>query len=293
MKTGIRMGSSSVWSMVLLATCLFLAPGTGAAAVDCAAVAGDPALAALDTDDDGFNDGLECSSITLWDNSTYSGLDPDLVDIFLISEVDGTSLLTTLIEEIYYQTLPTDPITNAGLGFRFHPITLAQTNGRIVCQEATQRAMYFIEDTIKDLYELGFKQPLGTTESQGTPESVDWGKVYTKRIMQLIEGECGAGFTGGPGDANVCSDLDGNTGYGLLHNWALKVYGHEGGHYVDLANVTAREVDRNGGYHTKTGDGTIMDQATDYKYSKKDGKTIFYIYYGYRPLDQASAQVSP
>ncbi|MHC1744623.1 MAG: hypothetical protein AB9873_16550 [Syntrophobacteraceae bacterium] len=223
-----------------------------------------------DTDADGFGDPSEGTTISTVDDPAQQ--DPafrfTLVagkkDLFVIlrKAVNPASLITN--------PAPFEYIPSANvLSVHQIPRVNHQTYGRQVYSltPTTQKAMRFTEDNQKSL-DSGIV--LGVC-SYGTPNKYDDATIYTRRIKEWIEQNA-------VGATEVClggicySTSSQNWFQPVLDTYIKHTIAHEGGHMMCLTRTNNPSY---GGYHYKTGTGTIMDQTA--YFTNKSGRVTWYI----------------
>jgi hypothetical protein len=219
------------------------------AAVDCASVGPNDMT---DTDKDGFTDYDECYGVTYAgsgsilgsQNCTYSDttkcLNPDKPDLFVIWVPAAGGYFDTL-----YTMNPLEFISG-GLGIVTHILAPNQAGAdRTVCQSCAiptdqsirQKAVRVTEDL-----DVSTLDVFGQSNDGGTPNDLDAGRVFTKRIHDYLY------------------ILDGNNEPppDVVYRYMKHTIAHEIGHSIKLRAKYTRNY---GGYHYKSGTGWVMDQA--------------------------------
>lgn len=278
-----------IWCpLLILSIIIFLFPNTTIAQVECQGMADD-------NDCDGFSNTAEVNGFTSISGTHYSNLDSTKKTLFYIYQKTGTAHTAVPQDDgkrlDYIKALHGDNDVG-GLDFQVYETQFAEgnndtgdtTNYRRVTSISNQKAILLEENNV-DPWSEG--DPIGIA-NPGVPSFpyVSKGTIYSHRIRSFIDTQCGLGFADSPtGDSSVCRNENGATGLALFEDLALHVYAHEAAHMSGpLADVTEREYNKYG-YHTKTGEGFIMDVSVESKYSKKDGYTTFYIYNDFRDQD--------
>jgi hypothetical protein len=221
-----------------------------------------------DSDGDGFSDYDECNGITFagTGGGTFPGyinktsdrsqyLDPNTLDLFviLVPKIGG-----------YFSTIPSPPsplefISNpkgsGGLGIAVHLINANQvaTNpDRKVCSNCqtgfnTQKALRITESL-----DISNPKILGSSPSQhGNPNQTDTAVVYTERIKDSLELQCGC--TNILSGCDVCCDnaTQKTCGANLFYKYIKHSIAHEIGHQIML--TTTKDASWNWHYPEDTG----------------------------------------
>lgn len=218
---------------------------------------------ATDTDCDGFTDTEEQSSITLPGGTTYSACTgaEDRTTCLNYLEKD---LFIILVQDTgtYIDTATFDPFefiskaqADGGLGITVHVISSAQSNeNRIIVNRTLsgsgginvpQKAVRVSEDATTRLTNPN-SEGLGSCQ-HGTPNGLDGCIIYTRRIHDFIDSNCG-----GP-----CTGPNGETGNALYNLQIQDTIGHEVGHSLNLTDTYNSRMD---GWHERAGSNTIMQQ---------------------------------
>lgn len=245
------------------------------------------------TDNDNIAESTSGVDVIHYDETTTDGLLDSENDLFYWPSFAGSSLIDTNTQSQILMHIESNnnPSGLGGLEIKVHPIAASQIYTQIYTstdyrrispnQEDNAYAIHLKEDAESPLRDtMGQKQDLGNVPTHGTPKTVNFGDVFTKRIQDLLDEECDT--------AEPCRDQDGITGLDLFNNFVLHVYTHETGHMLGPLAT-----DSSNNHTDERKNPTVMDQAVAYKYSKKNKYTTFTIINGFRPEDQNAATVIP
>jgi hypothetical protein len=240
-----------------------------------------------DTDADGFTDYEECYGITLADNTTHfrgymeggECLDPNKKDLFVI--LIRATPSSNIPDPSEYSVPEKDPLQYVrSLPINVHLITEAQatsnanyTLDRIVSPTSTfqQKAVRVAEslETATDPNIMGISY-------EGTPVGRDNALVYTAKIINHVN--------------SVYAAAGASIQPGLIYTYIKQTIAHEIGHMVGpLAPVSARDQERYGGFHYKSGTNVIMDQSV--YYTSKGKSVTFYVGTTWTSLDIAGIKL--
>lgn len=255
-EVSIKMKKAILMSIVIGLMSMFITilPAKQAlAVVNCASAT------SADSDNDGFNDQLECTGITLMDNSIFPScrtnpnltrnlcLDPDSPDLFIVLVPANPSNFPANPLEFV-----SAPKANGGLGIAAHAIQNSQTfqclpegticaDDRKVTSSSTQKAIRIVEDLdVSTLDIVG----AASSENQTPNAFLALATIYTGRIKKNLENTYAPTGTAVP--------------LSLTEKYIKHTIAHETGHLVKLSPVTVRGI----GYHYKTGSNYELDYST-------------------------------
>ena len=230
-QTYIHNGTRNFWGMLAVAALVSAFFPLQATAQTACSVGG-----LVDSDCDGFSDSQEAGGIILFNGTSLGPTNPNLKDLFII-----------LVPAIP-SNLPADPLavlekplSNGGLGFTVHQITITQAGpNRQVTSASPQKAILITESVDLSGDVLG-------VSNLGGPNGIDGATVYTQRIINFVTGVYAA-------KSQVPQA-------GLSDDYIRHTIAHEAGHVLGL---TAEYNSRFGGNHYKTGSNVVMEQSVVY-----------------------------
>ena len=219
-----------------------------------------------DSDNDGFDDALECLGIPLVTGTTVT-TDQATKDVFVIVALASNSLIQQVFGATPFTPFSTQPVTYVGPGVNvtFNGAALLGVNVRVLTDAdvvgdrlvdssgiSVQKAVRIAESTDTNGAILGNCQ-------LGTPDGFDGCVVYSQRIKNFIDSTC-------PGNTAADRTL-------MFKAYVTQSFLHETGH--SLGGLASTYNSRTGGYHYKSGSGFVMEQSVTY--SAKNGTCTWYI----------------
>lgn len=289
---------------LLAMACLIVAmvpTGAQAQEVNCQDVIAAGSSSQNDFDGDGLNDYLECTGVNYLDGTRIescvdnNALDPQTARERCFVPELRKDMVDPETKDIFVRLLPSEPydgrtsyIVNADGSYKFDPLIFVKNS---IANGGLGLTVHLIEPpqadidrnftpdqgcytkAVKVTEKLAYNTVNGVT-TFGTPLDPDDTTIYTRSIVDLVEGEANSSGLGPIEPSIVWTEY-------IRHTFA-----HEIGHTLTEYEPESRK----DGNHLPGGSEFVMERFVAYKYSKKDEYTTFYTGRVFSPDAQAGLE---